>query len=138
MLRSGRSYKISRFSVIRWVFNCGRGTNTKAELMGAWATLSLALHLSIKRLQILGDSKVVIEWLSNRGSLQVCAIEGWKARIRDMIRCFDVVSFDHIFRNSNRDANLLSKQALGEPEGSIIYYPWSNGIAGHKSHISLY
>ena len=93
--------KFPDYSAIRWVLNCGRGTNTKAELMGAWATLKLAIHLSIQRLQILGDSKVVIEYLSNRGRLQVCAIEGWKARIRDLIKSFDLVSFEHIYKNFN-------------------------------------
>jgi len=36
------------------------------------------------------------------------------------------------------DADILSKQALGEPEGSIIFYPRSNGTAGPKRYISLY
>jgi hypothetical protein len=86
----------------------------------------------------MGDSKVVIDWLSNRISLKVCAIEGWKARIKDMVRGFAFVSFDHILRDSNKDGNLLSKRALGEPEGSIFYYPWTNGIARQKRHINLH
>jgi hypothetical protein len=106
--------------------------------LGAWATLRLALHLSINHLQILGDSKVVIEWLENKGSLHVCAIEGWKARIRDMVRCFEFISYNHIPRDFNSEADILSKQALGEPEGGIIYYPWNNDIAGRKNHINIY
>jgi ribonuclease HI len=40
----------------------GKGTNTKeVELMGVWATLTIAHHLSYPKLQILGDSKVVID-----------------------------------------------------------------------------
>jgi ribonuclease HI len=111
----GGVLKLPDFIVIRWVYNCGRGTNTKAKLMGAWETLSLASHMSLQRLQIMGDSKVVIDWLSNRGKLQVCAIEGWKARIKDLIKSFNLVSFEHIFKNFNMEADLLSKQALGEP-----------------------
>jgi hypothetical protein len=69
-------------TVIRWTFNCGRGTNTRAELLGAWATIMLANHLSLHRIHVLGDSKVVIDWLLNKGRLQVCSVEGWKARIK--------------------------------------------------------
>jgi ribonuclease HI len=36
--------------VTRWLMNCGEGTNTKAELMGVWATLTLAHHLSYPKL----------------------------------------------------------------------------------------
>jgi ribonuclease HI len=129
---AGGVLKLPDFTVIRWVLNCGRGTNTKAELMGAWETLRLASHMSLQRLQIMGDSKVVIDWLSNRGRLQVCAIEGWKARIKDLIKSFNLVSFEHIYRNFNMDADLLSKQALGEPEGSIIFYPGLMVLRGPK------
>jgi hypothetical protein len=29
-------------SLIKWTLNCGRGTNTRAELLGMWASLILA------------------------------------------------------------------------------------------------
>jgi ribonuclease HI len=93
---AGGVIKTPDLTVIRWIYNCGRGTNTRAELMGAWATLMLADHLSLHRLQVMGDSRVVIDWLSNRGRLQVCAIEGWKSRIKDLIKLFQSVSFEHI------------------------------------------
>jgi ribonuclease HI len=124
--------------VFRWVYNCGGGTNTRAELLGVWATLLLASHLSFHRLQVLGDSKVVIDWLSNRGRLQESAIEDWKSRIKDLIKHFHAISFVHIFREFNMEADLLSKQALREPEGRITYYLWTNGTEGPRRHLSLY
>jgi hypothetical protein len=60
----------------RWYFNCGDGSNTKAELLGAWATLTIAKHLDIQYIQILGDSKVIIDWLNLKGNLQAINIEG--------------------------------------------------------------
>jgi len=69
-------FKTPDLSVYRWVFNCGEGTNTREELLGAWETLMLATHLSFQRLHVLGDSKVVIDWLTRRGRLQASAIEG--------------------------------------------------------------
>jgi ribonuclease HI len=47
--------------VYRWFVNCGGGTNTKVELLGAWATLTLAKYLNIQNIQMLGDSKVIID-----------------------------------------------------------------------------
>jgi len=135
---AGGVLKLPDYTIIRWTFNCGQGTNTKAEILGAWAAIMLALHLSISHIKLLGDSKVVIAWLENKGSLQVCAIEGWKERIRDMVKCFEFICYNHIPKDFNSEAGLLSKQAFGEPEGGIIYCHWNNNIAGRKNHISIY
>jgi len=98
LCRTGGVLKLPDFTVIIWVLNCGIGTNTKANLMGAWETPGLASHMSLQRLQIMGDSKVVIDSLSNRGRLHVCAIEGWKSRIQDLIKSFNLVSFEHNYQ----------------------------------------
>jgi len=73
---SGGVLKTLDLTVYRWVMNYGEGTNTKAELLGVWATLTLATHLSLQKLQVLGDSKVVIDWLTKRGRLQASSIKG--------------------------------------------------------------
>ena len=39
--------KISDKTSYKWTFNCGPGPNTRAELLGVWATLILATRLHI-------------------------------------------------------------------------------------------
>jgi ribonuclease HI len=68
---AGGTIKLSASLVHKWYLNCGSGTNSKAELMGAWATLFLANLLSLPKIQILGDSKVIIEWLNDKSELRV-------------------------------------------------------------------
>jgi ribonuclease HI len=75
-------------TVFRWTLNCGRGTNTKAEFMGAWASLWLADHLSLPCIHLLEDSKIFIDWLLSKGRLQVSSMEGWKARILSLSEKF--------------------------------------------------
>jgi ribonuclease HI len=96
-----------------------KGTNTKAELMGAWATLYLANLLSLHKIQILGDSKVIIDWLNYKSDLRVSSLEGWKQRIQMLRRKFEDIQFYHIYRDYNKEADGLSKQALLAPEGII-------------------
>jgi hypothetical protein len=67
---AGGFFKTHASRVTKWYMNCGAGTNTKAELMGLWATLTLATHSVIKKIQISGDSKVVIDWINQKGQLQ--------------------------------------------------------------------
>jgi ribonuclease HI len=52
---AGGIIKLSESTTFKWFVNCGEGTNTKAELMGAWETLHIEKYLSIQKLQVLGD-----------------------------------------------------------------------------------
>jgi hypothetical protein len=94
--------------------------------------------LSLQKLQALGDSKVVIEWINNRGRLQASAIEGCKLRTKELIKKIQEISFQHIYREFNTEADQLSKQVIHEPKGRITYYKWENGIAGPISHLILF
>jgi hypothetical protein len=106
--------------------------------MVIWVTLTLALHLALPKLQALSDSKVIIDWLNNRGRLQASAIKGWKHRTKELINKFQVVSFHHIFKEFNKEADQLSKQALHEPKGRITYYLWEPGGIGPLNHLAMY
>jgi ribonuclease HI len=125
-------------TVYKWLLNCGTGTNNKAELMGVWASLRLAIHLSIQRIQIMGDSRVIIDWLNNKANFHSSSLEGWKDRIKVLINDFQDISFNHVYREYNSEADYLSKMALKEPSGKIIYYQWINGKEGPKNSLNLY
>jgi hypothetical protein len=77
-LQSGVGGLISTLlnSQCRWPFNCGPTTNTRAELLGAWATLHLASRINIDVLPLFGDSIIVIDWLNSKGKLQVTTLLG--------------------------------------------------------------
>lgn len=110
--------------VYRWFLNCGEGSNTKAELLGAWGTLTLAKLLDLQLIQLMGDSKVVIDWLDQKGRLQVVSIEAWKRCIKELIPTFQRIHFHHIFRESNRVADQMSKIALSAVKGRLTYFSW--------------
>jgi ribonuclease HI len=123
--------------VYRWNINCGIGNNTKAELMGIWETLTLSNHISLPRLQAFVDSRVIIEWLNDRGKLDVFPIEGWKTRTKDLIKKFQYLSFHHLYREFNKENDKLSKEALLVPKGKIIYYQWEPGGVGQTKHLTI-
>ena len=45
--RDGVVIRINENIIYNWVFNCGSGTNTIAELLGAWVLLAFAVQLDI-------------------------------------------------------------------------------------------
>jgi ribonuclease HI len=116
---AGDIIRTSPNKVYKWFFNCGKGTNTKAELLGAWVTLYLADQLNFHKIQVLGDSKIIIEWLNQKNVLQVSTLEGWKLRIASLVNRFSSVQFFHIYREYNMEADWLSKKALIAAEGII-------------------
>jgi ribonuclease HI len=122
----------------RWYFNCGDGSNTKVELLGAWATLTIENLLDIQYIQILGDSKVTIDWLNHKGNLQAINIEGWKLKILELVASFQGICFQHIFKESNEEADQLSKQALSVKKGRSSYFTWDGETGGTSFHIDIF
>jgi ribonuclease HI len=114
----GGLIKITHNNYYSWTFNCGPGTNTRAEFLGAWATLYLAARLCIENLKVLGDSSIVIEWLGSRGKLQAFSLLAWMDRLRHLQSYFNKISYNHIFREYNKSVDHLSKLALQEKMGS--------------------
>jgi ribonuclease HI len=122
----------------RWYFNYGEGSNTKAELLGAWATLTIAKCLEIQHIHVLGDSKVIVDWLNQIRNLQAINIEGWKIKIRDLATTFQGINFQHIFREYNEEADKLSKQALSSPKGRLTYFTWHGENVGPTQHLNIF
>jgi ribonuclease HI len=57
----GGMLKISDNTFYKWTFNSGPGTNTRKELLGVWETLLLDTRLHISDLQVIRDSKIIID-----------------------------------------------------------------------------
>jgi ribonuclease HI len=135
---AGGTFKTHPSRITKWFINCGAGSNTKAELMGLWVTLTLATIWSINKLQILGDSKVIIDWINQIGNLQAVNIDCWKQKMKDLAKNFKDISFQHIYRVHNKEADLLSKRVLNEIEGRLTVYHRDNGEESPLSILNIF
>jgi ribonuclease HI len=135
---AGGLLRISKNSYYSWTFNCGPGTNTRAELLGVWATLHLASRLNIEDIQIIGDSKIVIDWLNNKGKLQVSSLLGWMDRVRELHTTFRHISYKHTLREHNKEVDALSKTALQKQVGLFTYNHWLDEHEGPTHFLNLY
>jgi ribonuclease HI len=122
----------------RWFLNCGEGTNTKAELMGAWAALFIAKQLDISDIQLFGDSKVIIEWLRKKANLRAINIEGWKSKITNLVATFRIINFQHIYKDKNMEADFLSKKSLTTVSGRLFYHSWDGVVPGNIQHFDIF
>jgi ribonuclease HI len=135
---AGGIFKSHATRITKWFLNCGAGTNTKAELLGLWATLTLATLWSIEKIQILGDSKVIIDWIKQQGQLHAVNIECWKIKTMELASKFKDISFQHIYRDHNKEVDLLSKRALREIKGRLSVYHWENGEESSHTYLNIF
>jgi hypothetical protein len=125
-------------SRITWTLNCGFGTNTKAELLGAWASIYLATCHNILDLHLRGDSKIIIDWLNRRGKIHVSDLECWKDRILELTQTFSQIRFSHIYRELNLDVDILSKKAFLEHPSILTYHLGVDGLEGTTHSITIF
>ena len=101
------------------------GTNNFAELCALKLLLILARRHSLDKIQIFGDSQLVINWAA--GKFRLLNIE-LALILRDVISIadyFDTVSFRHVYREWNTAADALAKAG-----GRILEGSWS--ITEHR------
>jgi hypothetical protein len=87
----------------------------------------LAQRLDIEDLILLGDSKVIIDWLNDKAKLRSAALECWKERTTVAKRLLKSFIAIHIYRDENSIADQLSKQALTRPPGKLTFARWEDG-----------
>jgi len=106
--------------------------------LGVWATLTLASQLNITESKVFGDSIIVIDLLKRKGNLQVLTLDCWKERIRDLSKLFSLITFSHIYRDSNKEADPFSKKSLQMQTWKIDYNLWEDGNEGPTLFLNLY
>lgn len=102
-------------------FSAGLGpsTNNRAELMAVKILLKLAISKGIECIQIYGDSKLVVDWLYKirppRNIILQPIYED--EEVASLIDRFNMISFCHIYRKLNSEADRLSKEGFDLEEG---------------------
>jgi len=58
--------------------------------------------------------------------------------VRELIKHFSVITFAHVYKEENQEADMLSKKALIECPRAIAYNYWVDGHEGPKKILKLY
>jgi ribonuclease HI len=130
--------KLCAQHVYKAYFAGGKGNNMKVEIMGLWGLLHLAQRLSIKKLMVVGDSKVTIDWINDCSNMNLMYLHSWKDRIKILKEKFEDIQFMHIHREFNTVADRLSKQALDNPLGSFYYEEIIQGITSSSGSFMIF
>jgi ribonuclease HI len=86
-----------------------KASNNGAEYEALIHGLRIAVSLGIKRLLAFGDSKVVIEQVNKEWDSVRDTMDAYSTEIRKLEGHFEGIEFQHVPRNNNVAANVLSK-----------------------------
>jgi hypothetical protein len=93
----------------------------KEKLLGLWGLLLFSSRLSINKMMVAGDSKVVIDWINAKSNLNLLYLNSWKDKIRRLKDKFDGIKFMHVHRKFNKDTDTLSKRVSNQPTRYLFY-----------------
>ena len=85
-----------------------------------------------------GDSEIAIDWINEKNDLHVVQLRNWRERIKDFVHTFTEINFQHIYREFNQATYYLSKVALREHEGFIIFQLFQNNSLLGQRRIQIY
>jgi len=95
------------------------GCNNEAELHALCAALDMASAAGVRRLLLRGDSDVALRYVRGPDSTQIARLCLLVAAAHERVRRFDEVQLLWIPRHRNREADHLSRKALGLPPDGV-------------------
>jgi len=95
----------------------GRTTNNVAEYYGLIAALDYAQSNSIKALRIESDSELLVKQMRGQYKVKSADLKPLHERAKKMSQAIPTFRIDHVYREQNREADLLANQAMDEASG---------------------
>ena len=116
----------------------GSCTNTKAKLIALWALLYVTLLMGIPKMNIFGDSAVIISWARGTTALNPPTLSHWCMDTKRLTTCFHHLSFSHIFCEHNHLAKWLLKSALSLAPGCGHFSEFIDGLLAPHDTFQLF
>jgi ribonuclease HI len=98
----------------------GEATNNVAEYTAAIEGLTLAQELGARTVTVRSDSQLLVNQLTGRYRVKTPHLQPLHRRVRSLVASFDRVSFEHVGRELNGEADRLANEGVdawlaGEP-----------------------
>lgn len=95
----------------------GTATNNVAEYSGLIAGMRRASESGISQLRVFGDSKLVIEQMKGAWRVRAEGLKSLHLEARSIARKFTSITFEHVRRAGNAEADRLANVAMDEVDG---------------------
>jgi ribonuclease HI len=95
----------------------GRTTNNVAEYYGLIAALDFAQSKGIRTLRIESDSELLVKQMRGQYKVKSEDLRPLFERAKKMSQTLESFRIDHVYREQNKEADLLANQAMDEADG---------------------
>jgi ribonuclease HI len=90
----------------------GEATNNVAEYTAVIEGLSLAAELGARTVTLRSDSQLLVNQLTGRYRVKTPHLQPLHRRVRALAAGFDRISFEHVRRERNQDADRLANEGV--------------------------
>lgn len=90
----------------------GEQTNNYAEYMGMLVALNVCIKSGVKNATVRADSQLMIRQMTGEYKVKAEGIIPLHAKAKELASKFKKISFEHIPREKNKQADKLANQAL--------------------------
>ena len=105
----------------------GIATNNVAEYNGLLAALKWTIDQGHRRLHVRADSELLVKQMRGEYKVKNPGLQPLAARARAMVSQLERVTFEHVRREHNKDADRLSNVGMDEAEEALRNPPPLNG-----------
>ena len=117
-------------SVVELHGGLGIATNNVAEYNGLLAALRWAIDHRQRSLRIKADSELLVKQMRGEYKVKNAGLLPLVARARELVSQLDRVTFEHVRREQNKDADRLSNVGMDEAEEALRNPPPRNLASG--------
>ena len=89
-------------------------------------------------LHIYEDSSVIINWEKGISALTTLDLEAWCENIKELSTLFSSIDYQHIYREYNKRAYILSKEALQLTIDLLSFTEYYEGIVIGEASTQLF
>eukprot|EP00253_Pinus_taeda_P027254 PITA_27254 len=98
----------------------GQKSNNQAELLGLLKVCQIARDKGVKKLQVFGDSELIIKNLNTGDRFNNPSLNKILGRLKRVLQFFDSCKFYHILRNLNSEADKMANKGSAIMKGLIF------------------
>eukprot|EP00253_Pinus_taeda_P026343 PITA_26343 len=106
-------------TIVKYEWGLGPMSNNKAEAYNLPLGTSISRKLGLQNLFILGDSAIIIASMSSGKEFRQTALNRIRGRIIENTRTIREVTFKHILRGNNSEADEQANNAIGRQTGQV-------------------
>ena len=115
----------------------GQGTNNKTKIMALWGVMLVTKWLSIEKITVFDDRKVIIDWVNDFTKFTPSILENWMRSIVIMTINFQEVQLQHIYREQNWRADVLSKRGISKVTSNTLFTKFTQGKLVNEGLVSF-